>query len=110
MMTINKSDVNAAHLSWILSTNDLGCIPAPLRSRCIIYEVPVPTPEQLPAIIKSMVGEYAVERGLRREFFTLDMSDAEALVETFKQHKSVRVLHRFVRGLLHQKLKCWKRN
>ncbi|NVO56886.1 AAA family ATPase [Rhodobacteraceae bacterium B1Z28] len=99
------ADVNAAHVSWILTANDLGCIPAPLRSRCTIYDIPVPTPEQLPAVIRSMVGEYAAELGLRREFFSLDLGDVEALVETFKQHKSVRVLHRFVRGLLHQKLK-----
>ncbi|WP_377191456.1 AAA family ATPase [Ruegeria meonggei] len=104
------ADVNAALVSWILTANDLWCIPAPLRSRCIIYEVPEPTPKQLPAIIKSMVNEYAAEFGLRNEFFALDLGDVEALVETFKQHKSVRVLHRFVRGLLHQKSKRRKWN
>lgn len=104
------ADVDASHVSWILTANDLGCIPAPLRSRCTIYEVPLPTPQQLPAIISSMVAEYAIEFGLRREFFALDLGDVEALVETFKQHKSVRVLHRFVRGLLHQKSKRRKWN
>ncbi|WP_120635269.1 AAA family ATPase [Ruegeria sp. EL01] len=46
------ADVDASHVSWILTANDLGCIPAPLRSRCTIYEVPEPTPEQLPAIMQ----------------------------------------------------------
>lgn len=49
--------------------------------------VPVPTREQVPVVIRNMVNDYAVELGLRREFFALALGDVEALVETFKQHK-----------------------
>ncbi|MEW2919692.1 hypothetical protein AB1A64_21685 [Ruegeria sp. ANG10] len=78
-------------MSWILTANDLSGVPAPLLSRCTIYEIPPPTPEQLPAIIQSLVSEFAVEFGLRPEFFRLDLGDVEALVGTYEQHRSVGV-------------------
>ncbi|KUJ77798.1 AAA family ATPase [Ruegeria profundi] len=99
------TDVDASHVSWILTANDLSGVPAPLLSRCTIYEIPPPTTEQLPAIIQSLVNEFAAEFGLRPEFFCLDLGDVEALVDTYEQHRSVRILRRFVRGLLHQKSK-----
>ncbi len=99
------TDVDASHVSWVLTANDLSGVPTPLLSRCTIYEIPPPTPEQLPAIIQSLVSEFAAEFGLRPEFFRLDLGDIEALVGTYEQHRSVRVLRRLVRGLLHQKTK-----
>ncbi|WP_170795802.1 AAA family ATPase [Ruegeria denitrificans] len=104
------ADVDASHVSWILTANDLSGVPAPLLSRCTIYEIPPPTQEQLPAIIQSLVSEFAAEFGLRPEFFQLDLGDVEALVGTYERHKSVRVLRRLVRGLLHQKTKNYAWN
>ncbi|WP_425046502.1 AAA family ATPase [Primorskyibacter sp. S87] len=104
------TDVDASHVSWLLTANDLGNVPAPLRSRCTIYEIPAPTLDQLPKIIESLVDEYASEHGLRREFFKLDLGDVEALTETYKTHRSVRILNRLVRGLLHLKSRDLSRN
>ncbi|GAA6191170.1 AAA family ATPase [Phaeobacter sp. NW0010-22] len=104
------ADVDASHVSWILTANDLENVPAPLRRRCTIYEIPVPTLDQLPEIITSLADEYASEHRLRREFFRLDVGDVEALTETYKVHNSVRFLNRLVRGLLHHKSRNLARN
>ncbi len=42
------TDVDASHVSWILTANDLSGVPAPLLSRCTIYEIPPPKQRSSP--------------------------------------------------------------
>lgn len=97
------TEVDASHVNWIFTANVLDKVSAPLRSRCKVYEIPQPTQEQVPAIINSLVGGYAADHGLRREFFSLDIGEVEALADTYKVHKSIRILGRLVHGYLHEK-------
>ncbi|SMP16174.1 AAA family ATPase [Shimia sagamensis] len=64
-----KATVDASHVNWILTANKLGSVSGPLRSRCTIYKIPEPTREQIPAIIRSLVADFAGANGLRTEFF-----------------------------------------
>lgn len=99
------TDVDASHVNWMFTANNLSKIPSPLRSRCVVHEVPLPTMEQIPAIIRSLVQGYADAHGLRREFFLLTNGEVADLAETYQTHKSVRVLNRLVTGYLSVKAK-----
>ncbi|MEQ3727994.1 MAG: AAA family ATPase [Tateyamaria sp.] len=98
-----KTTVNASHVSWVLTANTLETISAPLKSRCRVYEIPVPELHQIPRIIRSLVQGYAADHGLREEFFALDLGEINALAETYEKKKSVRILSRLVHSYLHQK-------
>lgn len=98
-----KTTVDASKVSWILTANDIENVSAPLRSRCTVLEVPKPNDDQIPAIIKSMVTDFASENGLRREFFQLGQDEVEALMMAYRQHRSVRILGRNVASFLHFK-------
>ncbi len=89
--------------SWRVTVNSLDTISAPLKSRCRIYEIPAPTADHIPQIIRSLVASYAADHGLRSEFFSLDIGEVEALAVTYDRHKSVRTLGRLVQGYLHRK-------
>ena len=46
--------LNASQIAWIATANNLDNIDAPLRSRFTVVEIPKPTPEQVPAIARSV--------------------------------------------------------
>ena len=99
------TDVDASNVNWMFTANDLSKIPSPLRSRCVVYDVPLPAVDQIPAIIRSLVQGYADTHNLRPEFFPLTSGEVEDLAETYLIHKSVRVLNRLVTGYLSVKAK-----
>lgn len=97
------TEVDASNVNWMFTANELSEIPSPLRSRCVVYEVPLPTMDQIPAIIRSLVKGYADAHNLRPEFFPLTCGEVEDLAQTYHVHQSVRVLNRLVTGYLSAK-------
>lgn len=49
--------LDASHVLWFATANDLDAIPAPIRSRFVVFEIPAPTREQAEAIAKTMYGD-----------------------------------------------------
>lgn len=46
--------LDASHVVWFATANDLDAIPAPIRSRFVVFEIPAPTREQAEDIAKTM--------------------------------------------------------
>lgn len=56
--------VDLSQVNYILTANDLGGVPAPLRDRCRIVRVPNPSMEHVPAIVKRIVDDLARQRNI----------------------------------------------
>jgi len=59
-----EQTVDLSHCSYILTANSLEGIPGPLRDRCRIIEVPNPTWQHVPVLVRRLVEDIAKERGL----------------------------------------------
>ena len=46
--------VDASRISWVATCNDLRAIDAAILSRFTVIEVPLPTPDEMPAVIQSI--------------------------------------------------------
>lgn len=53
-LSVREFAVDASHVLWFATTNDLGRLDAPIRSRFTVFHVPSPNREQTVAIAKSM--------------------------------------------------------
>lgn len=104
-----KATVDASHVNWILTANELGSVSGPLRSRCTIYKIPEPTREQIPAIIRSLVADFAGANGLRTEFFQLTVAEVEALATVYENRRCLRTLNRAVQRYLQEKNRTLRR-
>ncbi|WP_405402602.1 AAA family ATPase [Paracoccus sp. Ld10] len=85
-------------VSWIMTTNSLDRVPAPLIDRCQVIRLPDPTPADLEVAASRMIGERTKDPDLRQVL--------EALVgETLRQRRktgrrtSLRQLERMVARL-----------
>jgi ATPase family associated with various cellular activities (AAA) len=94
------TNVDASHVNWVFTANSLEGIPVPLKSRCNVLEIRAPEVAEIPAILKSMVCDYAHENGLRPEFFALTTGEVEEFTAVFSQAKNVRALGRALRRYL----------
>ncbi|WP_281966812.1 AAA family ATPase [Roseovarius nanhaiticus] len=92
--------VNASHVNWILTANDIDRVPLPLVSRCTVYRMENPDVKDVGPIVQSIVADYAAEVGVDPRFFRLSAGDIEYLRETMPRHRSVRILRELVRLLL----------
>ena len=55
--SIPELAIDTGHINWILTANDADRVPAPIRSRLHILEVPLPTPGQTRLIIEHIFTE-----------------------------------------------------
>jgi len=53
-LSVRDLSLDASHIVWFATANDLNAIPAPILSRFVIFEIPAPTREQAEAIAKTM--------------------------------------------------------
>jgi len=104
-----RATVDASHVNWILTANDLSTVSAPLKSRCTIYKIPEPTKEQIPPIIRSLVTDFADTNGLRTEFFQLTVDEVEALASVYDKRRCLRTLSRAVQRYLQEKNRTLQR-
>lgn len=93
--------VDASQIGWMFTANSLDGIPGPLRSRVRVLEMAVPGVEHLSAIIAGMRAEIAHEEGLDVRWVRgLDGAEMNAIVSSYKDHKSVRILRAQVQQLI----------
>lgn len=59
--------VDLTRLSWIMTTNSLNSIPAPLLDRCLIVRIPDPTPEQLRLVAAERIAGMIADPDLRHD-------------------------------------------
>ena len=96
-----QSEVDLAHVNYILTCNDDSVLPAPLKDRLRIIRLPRPTIAHLPALARGIVADIAKERGGDARFFPglndPELAVAEAL---WARGGSVRRLRAIVERLL----------
>ncbi|KRS14322.1 hypothetical protein XM53_00895 [Roseovarius atlanticus] len=94
------SNVDASHVNWFMTANQIDMVDTPLISRCDVYRVEQPDAKHVGNLVKSIVAEYASEVGVDPRFFQLSSGDIQYLEQTMPKHKSVRVLKQLVRVIL----------
>lgn len=60
-LSIRDFAVDASHVNWIATANNLDTIPAPILSRLTVLHVQAPTPEQVAHIAQSIYGRMRAE-------------------------------------------------
>lgn len=95
-----EDGVNLLHINWFFTANDVADLPAPLRDRLRILRMPAPTCDDLPALGRSVLDEFARTRGLDRRWLApLSSEELEAIAEAWKP-RSLRSLRRLVEGVI----------
>ncbi len=95
-----EAPVDLSAVSFIVTANSLDGVPAPLRDRLRIIEVPSPGPEHLPVVAASIVAEIRAERGLDAAWLPGLDEDELALLARHWRGGSLRPLRRIVETLL----------
>lgn len=93
--------VNVSHVNWIGTANEIGSLPAPLRSRFDILEVAGPSPDHFDALAEQLLQGIA-ERWNMPAFMLPDIADQAWLLlrDRFASHRSVRRLQREVEAAI----------
>ncbi len=93
--------VNLYYVGWLMTANTLTTISEPLKRRCHIMRMPTPAPEHIPQILNTIRTDLALDDGLDPRFIPgFDEAERTALIESYAQHKSIRVLKRQVKEIL----------
>lgn len=53
-LSVKEVTLDASHVIWFASTNDVELVPAPIRSRFMIFEIPAPDAEQTARIAQNI--------------------------------------------------------
>ena len=53
-LSIRDFSIDASHVNWIATANDLASIPGPILSRLTVLHIPSPTPKQVGSIAESI--------------------------------------------------------
>lgn len=95
-----ESPVNLAHVIWIGTANSVEGLSPPLRDRCRILEYAGPDHRHLPILANTVLGEILSEQGLDIRWASpLSGQEIEALARAWGGG-SIRILRRFVEGVL----------
>ena len=69
--------IDASHISWVLTANQLENVPWPIRSRAQVFRIPEPSPSQRVAIVKS-IYLHLVKTSSWGKGFSRNIDDAAA--------------------------------
>ncbi|HEY8360672.1 MAG TPA: AAA family ATPase [Ramlibacter sp.] len=95
-----ESVVDCSHVNWILTANETGSIPGPLKDRCRIIKVPDPEWRHVHDICRSILDSIAEERDLDRRWLPdLDQDEID-LIGKHWRGGSIRKLHRIVETII----------
>jgi hypothetical protein len=84
-----------SQVSWVLTANDASSLPAPLRSRIAIIEIPKPGPQHLDALLYGLAADLANELGVRVDDLpALDDNAVAELRRDLRRHGDVRRVRR----------------
>lgn len=93
--------VNLYYVGWLMTANTLTTITEPLKSRCHIIRMPTPELAHIPQILNTIRTDLALDDGLDPRFIPgFDEAEKSALIDSYAQHKSIRVLKRQVKEIL----------
>lgn len=67
--------IDASHVVWVAAANDKNAIESALLSRFKVFDIPVPTKDQMPAVIKSIYSDL-LARETWGKAFSPELSDA----------------------------------
>ena len=96
-----QAPVNLYYVGWLMTANTLSTITEPLKSRCHIMRMPTPELQHIPQILNTIRTDLALDDGLDPRFIPgFDEAEKSALIESYAQHKSIRVLKRQVKEIL----------
>lgn len=93
--------IDLSHVNWIMTANDAGRLPAPLRSRLDIVALTRPEPEHFDAILTNLLRDLATRWGVTTEMLPVIDADIETVLRRrFAGHRSVRGLMRSLETVL----------
>ncbi|WP_168168913.1 AAA family ATPase [Shinella sp. HZN7] len=94
-----QAHCDLSHVSWLMTANSLGPIPAALRDRCRILSFPDPGADQLPLFATRILERLYIEAGHDPRWATpLEGFELDVLASVWTGG-SIRRLERFVEGL-----------
>lgn len=59
---------NARWINWILTANDLPSIPAPVRSRAMVFQIQAPSEKEMQGICQNIYQRLLDERSVANEY------------------------------------------
>lgn len=95
-----EESVDLSWVSWLLTANDVGTIPPPLRDRCRIVHMPRPEWRHVGPLVRSIVDDIAAERDLDRRWIADLAIDELELVRKPWSSGSIRQLRWIVESII----------
>ena len=92
--------VDCSHVNWLLTANDIGNVPAPLRDRCRIIKVPDPEWRHIGEVSRSILDSIADDRDLDRRWLPDLDADEVDLIGRHWRGGSLRKLRRIVETIV----------
>ena len=100
--SIPELAIDTSYINWILTANDMDRIPAPIRSRLHIFEVPPPTFDQTKQILQRLFIETVTElkaNVVAPDYVVLlDQMTLAPVVEDALSLYGIRVVKRLIRS------------
>lgn len=94
-------EVDARHITWILTANDVRRLPAPLRSRLTCFELAPPDPVVLPRVIMRLLEGIAAELGTTAAMLPpIAPERLELARREYRRHPCLRRLRTLLQALL----------
>ncbi|MER9371166.1 AAA family ATPase [Mesorhizobium sp. M0491] len=104
-----EANCDLSHISWMMTANEVGSVPAVMRDRCRILRFPEPGPDQLPFLASRILERLYVEAGHDlRWAMPLEGFELAALASNWPGG-SVRKLERLVEKLVEARERHWGR-
>ena len=88
------SDVDASHISWVLTANLEHEVPSPLLSRLHIVRVQPPPPEMVDPIINRMQKEAKEKRGMEADVVFMSEVERDDLKRNYVKYRNLRWIER----------------
>jgi hypothetical protein len=89
--------VDLTRVSWIMTTNSLESIPAPLLDRCLVVRIPDPTPDHLRLVAAGKIADMIADPDLRHDLLRMIgtlLDDRQAAGKRTSLRKVVRMIDR----------------
>jgi ATP-dependent Lon protease len=102
-------EVDLSFVTHIATANVLGDVPAPLRDRMRILQVPTPTWQHVGPLVAKIVAEILSERGMAAWSLPLAQDEMSVLEAAWQLQPSFRALRRVLDDMLTRREQLWGR-
>ncbi|MFC3321345.1 AAA family ATPase [Mesorhizobium cantuariense] len=104
-----EANCDLSHVSWVMTANEVGSVPAVMRDRCRILRFPEPGRDQLPLLASRILERLYFEAGHDPRWVTpLEGFELAALANNWPGG-SIRKLERLVEKLVEARERHWGR-